>query len=174
MDASVTAPAAPESAGGSLGAEAITAAVAYSLVLAACGGVTFWASVSPALAPGSLGFGWAALLAALLLAVRVMWVALPAVLLVLGLVHLRKGGRLGWLSAAAWVGAVAAATVAGWQNLYCLYQWNGVSAPYWHALIAAAAQLAAGAAMIVLIAPPRRARRRSLEHDHEDFLSPAQ
>jgi hypothetical protein len=95
----------------------------YSLMLAACGGFAFYASVWPVPMPSGdvFDFPWIAVLVVL----AVTWLAVPVALLVLGLVHLRQGTRLRWRPAAAWAGAVTAGLGAGWVNLHDYGQWLG-------------------------------------------------
>jgi hypothetical protein len=149
--------------GGGVGAETIVVAAIYSLMMAASGGLVFYVSVRRISTPVDMGsavpassFFLAALAAAALLALNVMWLAVPAALLVLGLVHLRQSARLTWRPTVAWIGAVASSVAIGWLNIYFFNHWDGYGGPYWRALVAAIGQLAAGAAMIALIAASAR------------------
>ena len=148
----------------SLRVETGTVAVVYSLVLAACGGFVFYASVRPVPMPsGFLDVPWFAVL----LALAVTWLAAPVALLVLGLAHLRQHGRLRWQPAVTWACAVAAGFAIGWVNLHDYAHWltwarwivtmrlppyPRPAAPQWRPLIAAGGELAAGAAMVALTA----------------------
>jgi hypothetical protein len=150
------------------GVETGTVAAVYSLMLAACGGFVFYASVRPVPMPsGFLDVPWFAVL----LALAITWLAAPVALLALGLVHLRQGGRLRWRPAVTWACAVAAGFAIGWVNLHDYAHWLAWArwivtmqlAPYprpagpqWRPLIAAGGQLAAGAAMIAVIAASAR------------------
>jgi hypothetical protein len=149
--------------GGGVGVETIAVAAIYSLMMAALGGFVFYVSVRSVATPLDTGsyvparsFVLAALVAAVLLALKVMWLAVPAALLVMGLMHLRQTACLTWRPTVAWIAAVAAGGAIGWLNIYFFDHWDGHGGPYWPALIAAIGQLAAGCAMIALIAASAR------------------
>jgi hypothetical protein len=146
----------------------------YSVMLAACGGFVFYASIRPVSIPeGIFDLPWVVALTV----VAVMWLVLPVPLLVLGLVSLHQSRRLGWRPAAAWTIALAAAVAIGYANLLDFGHWFGLNAHDigwapppcfpswpppscessvirldWQPLIVACGQLAAGAVMIALIA----------------------
>jgi hypothetical protein len=142
--------------------ETVTFAAVQSLVLAAGGGYLFCASVRAVPGPGGyFDFGWTAAIVVL----AVVWLIAFAVLLVLGLAHMRRSARVGPWLLSAWVIVVAGSTAIGWWNIRYFGLWlsayrNGIpfglSRPDWHPLISAAAQLAAGAAMVALIARASR------------------
>jgi hypothetical protein len=145
-----------------------TVAAVYSLLLAACGGFVFYASVRPVPMPsGVLDIPWFAVL----LALAITWLAVPVALLALGLAYLRQGARLRWRLAVTWACAVAAGFAVGWVNLHDYAHWLAwarwivtmqlppyprPAGPQWRSLVAAGGQLAAGAAMIALIAASAR------------------
>jgi hypothetical protein len=75
------------------GIETGTVAAVDSLMLAACGGFVFYASVRPVPMPsGFLDFSWFAVF----LALAIMWLAVPVALLVLEVAYLRQGARPRW------------------------------------------------------------------------------
>jgi hypothetical protein len=81
-----------------------TVAAVYSLLLAACGGFVFYASVRPVPMPsGVLDIPWFAVL----LALAITWLAVPVALLALGLAYLRPAGPQ-WRSLVAAGGQLAA------------------------------------------------------------------
>lgn len=153
-------------------AEEWTAAIAggYSLLLAAGAGYVFYASIRPV----SIPTGYLAELAdypwilsfLLLLAV---WAVGPVILLILGVINLRRHAPLTWWFAVGWLGALAGSTAIGRVVLHDFMllltafprDTDGTplgpsrfapAAPYWQALIAAGGQLVVGALMIALIA----------------------
>jgi hypothetical protein len=143
----------------------MTIAVIYSLTMAANGALVFYESVWPIPVPTAIsdsphGLFLAMDLAAVLWAVNLMWLVMPAALLILGLVHLHQTAYLAWRPGAAWTGVVAVSVAAGWQNIYCFDHWSGYGV-YWRALIAAICQVAAGTAIIVLTVVTARREHRS-------------
>lgn len=87
-DAAVSGPAAPGPDGRPVRDWVITVAVTYSLILAAGGGLVFYASVRPVSVPAGLGaapFGLPWVTA--YLSLSAVWWASPVLLLVLGLVE---------------------------------------------------------------------------------------
>lgn len=165
---------APQPVISSVAVSTATLAAMYSLVLAACGGFVFCASIWPVSIPeGILDWPWAMALTV----VAVISLILPVPLLVLGLVSLRQSRRLRWRPAAAWTIVVAAAVAIGYANLLDFGHWFGLNAhdigwapPLcspsvpptscassairldWQPLLVAGGELAAGAVMIALIA----------------------
>jgi hypothetical protein len=118
--------------GGGVAVETIVVAGIHSLMMAAFGGFVFYVSVrhistsidANSYVPAS-SFVLAAPVAAVLLALNVMWLAVPAALLVMGLMHLRQTTRLTWRPTVAWIGAVAASVAIGWLNIYFFNHWDG-------------------------------------------------
>jgi hypothetical protein len=121
--------------------ETVTFAAVQSLVLAAGGGYLFCASVRAVPGPGGyFDFGWTAAIVVL----AVVWLIAFAVLLVLGLAHMRRSARVGPWLLSAWVIVVAGSTAIGWWNIRYFGLWlsayrNGIpfglSRPDWHPLI---------------------------------------
>jgi hypothetical protein len=148
---------------------AIAVTMICSLVLAAGGGYVFYASIRPvSISTGYFAvvgdFPW--LLAYLVLAAT--WVAGPAILLVLGLVHLLRQVRHRWWSAAGWIVALAANVptgfliMHGYRLLFSAYPTDSAGeplgpsrwtpgGPYWLALAAAGGELAVGVILIALV-----------------------
>jgi hypothetical protein len=168
-------------------ADAIAVVVLYSLLFAACGGYVIYTSVRPVSIPQGL-FSYPWILAFLVLAV--VGLALLVLLLVLGLVHLHQGARLGWGWAIAWVSVVAADAAIGWLIIHDYGHWVSLNAheigwsppgceqdypacvaqsagPYLRPLIETGGLLAAGAAMIAFITATTRKPAPTALDGHE-------
>jgi hypothetical protein len=155
---------------GAAGEWAIAVTIIYSLVLAAGGGYVFYASIRPV----SLQTGYAADLvffdlpwALAYLVLAAVWVAGPAILLVLGLVHLLRQARYRWWSVSGWLIVLAAGTAIGFLVLHDYHllfsaaptdssgdplgpsRW-APGGPFWRALATVGGELVVGAVLIAL------------------------
>jgi hypothetical protein len=155
----------------------IAIAITYSLILAAGAGYVFYCSIRPiSIAEGYFStladYPW--ILAFLLL--EAAWVIGPVLLLVLGLVAMRRRARFSWRFVAGWLGGLAASMAVGaaalldFRLLFTAYKPDldgsplgpsrfAPGAPYWPALLTVGGQLAVCAVLIALIAALSREPR---------------